>query len=110
LKSLFAAQIPLRGFDRNMSEKKLNLFEFTASLMAKASASPVQVMRGKAGQAATGGTLLDDGPDHLWRKAVSPRAPSLVDGSEQGPEVIPAGTTHSSIALFTQCRIGTVRM
>ena len=40
-------------------------------------------MWGKPYQAATIGSLLDDGPDHLRREAFSLRPLRLVDGSEQ---------------------------
>jgi hypothetical protein len=39
LKPLLAAQIPFCGFDGNMSEKKLDLFELAASLMAQSLAN-----------------------------------------------------------------------
>ena len=34
LKALFAAQVALSGFDGNVSEEKLNLFELASCLMA----------------------------------------------------------------------------
>jgi len=67
LKALLAAQISLCGFDGNVPEEKLNLLQFAAGLMAEAGTCPAQIVRGKIGQAAIGGSLFDDGPDHLWR-------------------------------------------
>lgn len=52
-------------------------------------------------QAAVGRTLLDDGPDHLRRKALSHDRPALLIARNSRPEVIPAGTAHSSITLFS---------
>jgi hypothetical protein len=40
LEALLAAQVPLCGLDGNMPKEKLNLLEFTASLMAEAGTSP----------------------------------------------------------------------
>ena len=37
LKALLAAQVALSGFDGNVSEEKLNLFELACRLMAEAS-------------------------------------------------------------------------
>ena len=37
LKALLAAQVALSGFDGNVSEEKLNLFELASCLMAEAS-------------------------------------------------------------------------
>jgi hypothetical protein len=36
--------------------------------------------------------------------------PALLMARNSGPEVSPAGAVHSSIVLFTQSGIGTVRM
>lgn len=44
LEALLAAQVPLCGFDGNMSEEKLNLFEFAPCLMAEPRTGPPQVM------------------------------------------------------------------
>src|SRR5215469_10605337 len=83
LKTLLTAQIPFCGFDGNVSEEKLDLFELTASLMAQSDTCPAQVMRGEPCQTAADGSLLYDGPDHFRREAVSRHSPRLVDGSKQ---------------------------
>lgn len=84
LKALLAAQVALSGFDGNVSEKKLDLFEFTSGLMAKASTRSAQIVWSKPCQSATRCSLSNDRPDHLRRKAIPPRPARLVDGSEQG--------------------------
>ena len=48
MEALFAAKILLRGFDRDVSQEKLDLLEFTASLMAQASTGSAQVVRSKS--------------------------------------------------------------
>jgi hypothetical protein len=48
LEVLLAAKIPLCGFDGNMSEKKLDLFELAAILMAETGACFTEVMRGES--------------------------------------------------------------
>jgi len=110
LEALLTAQVPLCGFDGNVSQEKLDLFELTASLMAQSGTCPAQVMRGEPCQTAADGSLLYDGPDHFRREAVSPHSLRLVDGSKQRPDVIAASAAHSSTDLFTQSGIGTVRM
>jgi hypothetical protein len=43
---LLAAQIALRGLDRDMAEPELNLFQFAAALRAQLGAGSAKVMRG----------------------------------------------------------------
>lgn len=47
VETLFASQVPLRRLHRDVSQKKLNLLQFTTSLMTKAGASPAKVVRGE---------------------------------------------------------------
>ena len=84
VKTLLAAQVALSGFDGNVSEKKLDLFEFTSGLMAKAGTPSAQIVWSKPCQAATRSSLSNDRPDHLRRKAIPPPPVRLFDGSEQG--------------------------
>ena len=84
LEALLTAQVPLCGFDGNVSQEKLDLFELTASLMAQSGTCPAQVMWSKAHQTAVGGFLFHDGPDHLGRETVSPHSSRFVDGSKEG--------------------------
>jgi hypothetical protein len=93
-----------------MSQEKLNLLEFTSCLMAESRACPAQVMWSKAHQTAVGRSLFHDGPDHLRRKPFPHTLPALLMARKSGPELIPATIAHSSIAVFTQFGIGTVRM
>ena len=82
-KALLAAQVALSGFDGNVSQEKLDLFELTSCLMTEASTRSTQIVWSKPCQAAARGSLSNDRPDHLWREAISPRPSGLVDGSEQ---------------------------
>jgi hypothetical protein len=43
---LLAAQISLRGLDRDMAQQELNLFQFAAASVAQLGAGPTQVMWG----------------------------------------------------------------
>jgi len=83
LQALLAAQVALSSFDGNVSEEKLDLFEFTSGLMTEASPRSTQIMWSKPCQAAARSSLSNDRPNHLWRKSISPRPACFVDGSEQ---------------------------
>jgi hypothetical protein len=83
LKALLAAKVALSGFDGNVSEEKLDLFELTSCLMAEASTRSAQIVWSKPRQAAARCSSPNDRPNHFWRESISPRPARLVDGSEQ---------------------------
>ena len=47
LKALLAAQVALSSFDGNVSEKKLDLFEFASCLMTQAGTRSAQIVWSK---------------------------------------------------------------
>src|SRR5215469_9037269 len=65
-------QIAFGRFDRNMTEKKLNLFQFATGLMAQTRTGPAKIMRRQTGQPRIRRGLLHYGPDNLGSEAVSP--------------------------------------
>ena len=84
---LLASEIAFCRFDRNMTEKKLNLLQFATGLMAQTRTGPAKIMRRQTGQPRIRRGLLHYGPDNLGSEAVSPGPPSLVDCSEEYPRV-----------------------
>lgn len=72
MKPLFASEILLGRLNRNVPEKELNLFEFTASRMAEAGTSAAEIVRGWFLDCGTLGTILDDMPNDLLRHADDP--------------------------------------
>ena len=107
---LLAAQVALSGLDGNVPKKKLNLFELTSCLVAQTSTFCAdRVEQALLDHSSRPPSLTIDqitfglNPFHHVR-------PAFLMARNSGPEVSPAGTVHSSIALFTQSGTGTVRM
>jgi hypothetical protein len=67
-----------------MPEEELNLFEFTACLVAKAGAGSAQVMRCNNAKPAIQSCLPNDGSDHLGGEPAAPDLSNLAHGAEQG--------------------------
>jgi hypothetical protein len=68
--TLFAAQIPLRCWYRDVSQQELNLLQFTAGLMAKASASSTKVVRSERLDFTVLCPLLHDTPNDFGTEAL----------------------------------------
>jgi hypothetical protein len=68
LKALLAAQVAFSGFDGNVSEEKLDLFEFTSCLMTEAGTRSTEIVWSEPCQAAVRRSLSNDRPNHLWRE------------------------------------------
>ena len=83
LEALLAAQVALSSFDGNVTEEKLDLFEFASCLMTKASTRSTQIVWSKPCQAAACCSLSNDRPNHLWSESTTPCAACLVDRSKQ---------------------------
>jgi hypothetical protein len=72
LNSLLAPQIFLSSLDRNMSEQKLDLFEFAAGNMAEASARSAEIMGRQMRQAKLCCLVFNNMPDHSIRYEIAP--------------------------------------
>jgi len=75
--SLFAAEISLRRLDRYMPEKKLNLFEFAACLMAKVGAGSAHVVGRNRTEPAIRSCWPNNGPDDFGSESAAPYLASL---------------------------------
>ena len=93
-----------------MSQEKLNLLEFTSCRWQ----SRAHVRRRSGGARPTRPKFA--APSFTMDQitfGVKPfphTLPALLMARKSGPELIPASIAHSSIAVFTQFGIGTVRM
>jgi hypothetical protein len=68
---LLAAKVSLSCLNRDMSQQKLNLFQFPAKCMAQARARPSQVMRGQFWHTDPVRAILHYVPNRLFRHVVS---------------------------------------
>jgi hypothetical protein len=66
-----------------VTQKELNLFQLTSGLMAKPSASSMQIVRSDRSEAASGDCLTDDRPDHLRGKAGTPNLTGLSNSAKE---------------------------
>lgn len=108
--SLFAAQVAFRRLYGNVSQQKLNLLQFPASLMTQTGACPSEIV----GRERRNGTvlclLLYDTPNDLGAEAGAPNPASLVDRTKERAGCNPGGPIQASIPAFTQSGTGIVRM
>ena len=81
--SLFAAQVSFRSLYGNVAKQELNLFEFTAGLMAQPRACAPQIMRCESVDARLGGGLLNHAPNYFLGYPIAPHGAGLVDTSKQ---------------------------
>src|SRR5262249_5732045 len=112
---LFAAQVPFRRLDRDMSKEKLDLVQLATGKMAEPRATAAKIMRCEFFNSGARCGCSDDFPQHLGRHASSPDPSGLVDpvlliDRKSAPSVVRPASFHSSIATFTHDGIGTVRM
>lgn len=76
---LLATDVALRGLDRRMTEKKLDLFQFPSGRMAQASARPTEIMRSERLNVSAPGAGLYYVPNHVLCNAAPPNLPVLAD-------------------------------
>jgi YVTN family beta-propeller protein len=81
--SLFTTEVTLRGLNRDVPQKELDLFKFATRLVAKAVTCPTQIMWSYRSEPAVGGCLSDNRPDDLGGKAATPYLANLADGPKQ---------------------------
>ena len=93
-----------------MSQQELNLLQFTAGLMAKAGASPAQVVRCERRNLTVLCFLFHDTPNDLGLNPGPQILPALLIERRSVPVVIPAAFIQASIPAFTQSGTGMVRM
>jgi len=66
-----------------VAKKELNLFQFAAGGAAEPSASSTKIVRRQFGNANSGGELLDNVPDELFRYSFSPSSTSATHMPEE---------------------------
>jgi hypothetical protein len=74
-----------------MPQKELNLLQFTARLMAKAGASPAQVVRRQRRNLTVLCSLFHDTPNDLGAESGAPNPASLVDRTKERTGCNPGG-------------------
>jgi len=102
--TLFAAQISLRCLHRDLSQQELNLLQFTAGLMAKASASSTKVVRSERLDFTVLCLLLHDTPNDFGTEASSPDSASLVDRTKENARRHPGSSRPSVNSGFHPIR------
>jgi len=107
--SLFAAQIFLRGLDRDMAQQKLNLFQLAAGAMAKTGARSSKVMRRESYDSNLACVLLDDMPHHFSVISVPQIVPVLQTQRNNRPLTTLDAASQSSTVRLTHEGTGTVR-
>lgn len=108
--TLLASEVSFRRLDRNVSEQKLDLFQFSARGMTELREGTPQIMWRHLRQTEGFRILLYHVPNHSLRNAVTPSFACPTNASEQPPVEMPAEETHRSIAVFTHSGTGTVRI
>ena|ERR1700683_4802208 len=84
-KPLFAPQVFLGRLDRDMTQQKLNLFQFAASTVTETGARSSEIMWRKLSDSQSVRVLLHYVPDHLLRYFRSPDSAAPTDAPEQFP-------------------------
>ena len=79
---LLRPEITFCRLDRNVSQEKLNLFEFTTRYVAKPRACSSKIVRGERFDSGFRSRSLNHLPNHLGGYAITPDAPFSVDRSE----------------------------
>ena len=79
---LFAAQVPLGRFHRNMPQEELDLLKLPASRVAEPRAGTPAVVRRQLGSADGVGKAFHHVPDHLLRDARAPNRSLSADATE----------------------------
>jgi hypothetical protein len=69
---LLAAEIAFSGLHGNVTEKKLNLFQFSTRSMAQLRARTPQIMRRYMGEPEFSCVVFNNVPDHSFRYAFAP--------------------------------------
>src|SRR5437660_57152 len=83
LNSLFAANMEFCGLNCIVSQKKLDLFQFSDRNVAEPRARATEVVRRQLVQADRLCRFLHDVPHRLFRHAVSPPLANLIDPTKQ---------------------------
>ena len=71
--ALLASKIALRGLNRDVPEKELDLFEFASRGLAEPRAGPAQIVRSQIRNISFLCGVLHDVPDRFYRNAITPR-------------------------------------
>ena len=108
--SLLAAQVSLGGLDRDVTEKKLDLFQLAAGGMAQPRACSPQVMGSQLVDPGFLGELADNVPNNLFSHALTPSFPGPIHTAKNFARSDPAAFDHSSRTFLTQSGMGTVRV
>jgi hypothetical protein len=87
-----------------VAKKELNLFQFSAGGAAESSATSTKIVRRQFGNANSGGELLDDVPDELFRYSLSPSS----TGATHVPEK-PACVNSGRLCPFGQHAMHPIR-
>jgi hypothetical protein len=82
-KPLLTVQVAFCRLDRNVAQQKLNLLQFTASLMAQAGACASEIVRRESRNLTVFCLLLHDAPDDLGAEAGCPDPSSLIDRAKE---------------------------
>jgi hypothetical protein len=83
--TLLASKIALRGLDRDVPEKELDLFELASCGLAEPRAGPSQIVRSQIRNTSFLCGVLHDVPDRFDGNAITPRLPGSIDASEDAP-------------------------
>jgi hypothetical protein len=83
--ALLASKIALRGLNRDVPKKELDLFELAPCGLAESRTGPAQVMRSQVRNTDFLCRVFHDAPNRLDRNAITSRLPSSIDASEETP-------------------------
>jgi hypothetical protein len=87
--ALLASKIALRGLNRDVPKKELDLFEFAPCRLAEPRTGPAQVVRSQVRNTSLLCRVLHDVPDRFNWNAITPRLPGSIDASEETPILDP---------------------
>src|SRR5215467_10119092 len=85
-KALFAPQVSLGRFHRNVPQQELDLLQFAAGGVAQAGTGAPTIVRRQFGNTSPAGVLLHDVPDHFFGDSLSPNR-SLPSHAPEDPPV-----------------------
>lgn len=80
---LYTAKISLSRPDRNVSEKELDLFQFSAGGVTQLRTGAAKVMGSEPREAKLFGMVFDHVPDYPFRYTITPAFASATDAAKQ---------------------------
>ena len=83
--ALLASKIALRGLNRDVPEKELDLFELASCGLAEARTRPAQIVRSQIWNTSFLCGILHDVPDCLYGNLITSRLPGPIDTSKNAP-------------------------